>query len=162
MPVSRAYQSSESVSRRRRSQPATSVAKAGAPSPIRMAAAVMSWPAWGIDTFSEALMSLSVPGTTMTPVPITKLPSIRAHRARGRAVWAGGGVMGVCGGRGRRSIDAIAPDPRGSESPGEHPDQGDGHGQVARELAHRHPGQARPERQLEPARHGAQRVADAG
>ena len=52
--------------------------------------AVMSWPACGIDTSSDRLMSLSVPGTTITPVPMTKLPTISAHKACGsRAVAVG-------------------------------------------------------------------------
>jgi hypothetical protein len=46
-----------------------------------MAAAVMSCPACGIETLSDWLMSGSVPGTAITPVPITKLPVISAHRA---------------------------------------------------------------------------------
>ncbi len=33
-------------------------------------------------------MSFSVPGTTMTPVPITKLPAISAQRARGSGALA--------------------------------------------------------------------------
>ena len=44
--------------------------------------------ACGIDTPSERLMSFSVPGTTMTPVPITKLPAISAQRARGSGALA--------------------------------------------------------------------------
>ena len=57
---------------------------------MRMAAAVISWPACGIDTPSEVLMSVSVPGTTITPVPMTKLPTISAHRTGGNGVRAEG------------------------------------------------------------------------
>ena len=39
---------------------------------------------------SERLMSLSAPGTIITPVPMTTLPTIKAHRAR--FVAAGMGV----------------------------------------------------------------------
>ena len=56
-------------------------AKKGAPTPIRMAAAVISCPACGMEMPSERLMSLSAPGTIITPVPITTLPTIKAHRA---------------------------------------------------------------------------------
>ena len=52
-----------------------------------MAAAVISWPACGIDTFSDWLMSVRVPGTAITPVPITKLPVISAQRADGGRAW---------------------------------------------------------------------------
>jgi hypothetical protein len=48
---------------------------------ITAAAAVISWPAVATLTDSEVLISLSVPGTTITPVPITKLPRA-APRAR--------------------------------------------------------------------------------
>ena len=85
-----------SASSRRRSQPATSMASSGAPMPMTMAPAVMSWPACGIDTCSDRLMSLSVPGTAMTPEPMTKLPAISAHSARegkGGAAGVGDGGM---------------------------------------------------------------------
>jgi len=78
------YHSSEMASSRRRSQPATTPASRGAPRPISTAPAVMSWPACGMLTSSEVLMSLSVPATAITPVPITKLPTISAQRAGGR------------------------------------------------------------------------------
>ena len=59
------------------------MASVGAPSPIRMAPAVISMPACGTVTPKELLMSLSVPGTTITPVPMIRLPSISAHSACG-------------------------------------------------------------------------------
>ncbi len=45
------------------------------------AAAVINWPAVATVTESDALISLSVPGTTITPVPITKLPASSAQSA---------------------------------------------------------------------------------
>jgi hypothetical protein len=53
----------------------------------------------------ELLISLSVPGTTMTPVPMTKLPNSKGQRILGRAwlAWDGG----ILGGEGAAlSIDA--------------------------------------------------------
>ena len=94
------YHSKDSASKRRRSHPATSVAHKGAPRHITTAAAVMSCPATGTETCKSALMSLSVPGTTMTPVPITKLPNNKGHSTLGRGASAGrsavswGEVMG--------------------------------------------------------------------
>ena len=40
------------------------------------------------ETSSELLISLSVPGTTITPVPMTKLPNSSGHRTAGRAARA--------------------------------------------------------------------------
>src|SRR3990167_2855120 len=164
MPVSRAYHTNESVSSRRRSQPATSVAKAGAPRPIRMAAAVMSWPAWGIDTFSEVLMSLSVPGTTMTPVPMTKLPIINAHSERGRALSVGGIVVVMPGGvdSQRQSMGGTTRAASERESPREHPQQSGGDREVARKFADRHVAHAGPEGKAQPAGHRADRITHAG
>jgi hypothetical protein len=48
---------------------------------ITAAAAVINWPALATLTASEVLISLSVPGTTITPVPITKLPASSAQSA---------------------------------------------------------------------------------
>ena len=50
---------------------------------ITTAAAVINCPATGTDTCKLLLMALSVPGTTMTPVPITKLPNNSGHKTRG-------------------------------------------------------------------------------
>jgi hypothetical protein len=70
------------ASSRRRSQPATTAANAmGAPTHITSSAAVISWPALATDTASPLLISFSVPGTTITPVPITKLPNSSAQSA---------------------------------------------------------------------------------
>ena len=88
------YQSNASVSKRRRSQPATSVAHSGAPMHITTAVAVMSCPATGTETCKLLLMSLSVPGTTMTPVPITKLPNKSGHSTRGNGALARGSACG--------------------------------------------------------------------
>ena len=74
-PRNTAYQSMDSVSRRRRSQPATRLANSGAPRHITTAAAAINWPATATEMFNALLMSLSVPGTTITPVPMTKLPN---------------------------------------------------------------------------------------
>ena len=52
------------------------------------AEAEMSWPAVATETSSELLISLSVPGTTITPVPMTKLPNSSGQRTAGRAVRA--------------------------------------------------------------------------
>ncbi|MDQ0570744.1 hypothetical protein QFZ42_002578 [Variovorax paradoxus] len=76
-----AYQSKVRASSRRRSQPATTAASNGAPRHITTAATVISWPAVATVTASDVLISLSVPGTTITPVPITKLPASSAHSA---------------------------------------------------------------------------------
>ena len=86
-PRSRAYQTIVSASRRLRSQPATTVANTGAPSAIISAAADISCPATGTGMARELLMSLSVPGTTITPVPMTKLPNSRGQRTRGSGAW---------------------------------------------------------------------------
>jgi hypothetical protein len=40
------------------------------------------------DTSREPLISLSVPGTTMTPDPMTKLPNSSGHSTAGMAVRA--------------------------------------------------------------------------
>ena len=61
------YQAMANVSRRRRSQPATSEAITGAETATTTADAVMTCPVLARDTFSEALISGSVPGTTDTP-----------------------------------------------------------------------------------------------
>ena len=82
-PSSAQYQSIDSASRRRRSHPATTVANKGAPRHMAAAAAVINWPATATDTERDPLMSLSVPGTIMTPVPMTKLPNSRAQRTFG-------------------------------------------------------------------------------
>jgi hypothetical protein len=49
------------------------------------APAEISWPAVATGTPSEKLISLSVPGTTMTPVPIMKLPNNSDQRTAGSA-----------------------------------------------------------------------------
>src|SRR5690606_9114632 len=128
-----------------------------------------------MDTPSDVLMSLSVPGTTITPVPITKLPTINAHSARGKAAleapvvdraefmkWCEAARASI----GERSDPlAAAVSPRSNapgserESPREHPEQGGRHGEVAGELADGHVDQAGPEGEFQPARHGAQRIA---
>ena len=79
------YHTIESVSRRRRSHPATTAASDGAPRHISKAAAEISCPAVATDICSEVLISFSVPGTTITPVPITKLPNSSGHRTAGSA-----------------------------------------------------------------------------
>jgi hypothetical protein len=57
----------------------------------------MIWPATPTETDSELAMSLSVPGTTMTPVPMTTLPHINAHSTRLRVLASRlrGGVLGM-------------------------------------------------------------------
>ena len=77
------YQTIHSVSRRLRSQLPIRVAKMGAPRQTKSAEAEISCPAEAMEMPSDWLMSLSVPGTTMMPVPITKLPNSNAHRERG-------------------------------------------------------------------------------
>ena len=52
--------------------PCDMAASSGAPRHITMAATVMSCPAVAALTASDVLISLGVPGTTMTPVPMTK------------------------------------------------------------------------------------------
>jgi len=56
-----------------------------------MAAAEISWPAVATETWKALLISLSVPGTTMTPEPITKLPNSSDQRTAGSA-----GREGAC------------------------------------------------------------------
>jgi hypothetical protein len=80
----RPYHTMESASRRLRSQPATTAASEGAPRHMSSAAAEISWPAVATETCSELLISLRVPGTTITPVPITKLPNNKGHRTAGK------------------------------------------------------------------------------
>jgi hypothetical protein len=46
-----------------------------------MAPAVMSWPADATPICSELEISFNVPGTSITPVPITKLP-IKSAKSR--------------------------------------------------------------------------------
>ena len=96
-PRNSAYQSMVSASRRRRSQPATTLANSGAPTHIMTAAAVMSCPATATGTASELLISLRVPETTMTPLPMTKLPNSKGHRTLGSdALGKTLGMTGRC------------------------------------------------------------------
>jgi hypothetical protein len=78
-----AYQSMAAASSTRRSQPATSAASNGALTHISSAPAEISWPAAAIETARSRPISSSVPGTTMTPVPITKLPNRSGQRTAG-------------------------------------------------------------------------------
>ena len=90
------YHSITNDSRRRRSHLATTATISGAPRHIKNAAAEINCPALGTETFRELLMSLSVPGTTMTPVPMTKFPKSSAHKTGGMAsVAAGAGLLNV-------------------------------------------------------------------
>ncbi len=97
-PRKKAYHSMDRLSKRRRSQPATTLANSGAPMAITSAAAVINCPATGTVMASEVLMSLSVPGTTMTPVPMTKLPNSKGQRTLGSASGAVCSVMAMLGG----------------------------------------------------------------
>lgn len=83
-----ADQHMDSASSRRRSQPPSSAANSGAPKHSSRAPVEISWPAAATDTASEALISLSVPGTTITPVPMTKLPNSSAQRTGGMAAFS--------------------------------------------------------------------------
>jgi hypothetical protein len=85
-----AYQASDAARSLRRSKPPTQIARKGAPTHMTTAAAATSWPATETETSSECEMSLSVPTTTITPQPITKLPNRSAQRTcvRRRAVGA--------------------------------------------------------------------------
>ena len=47
---------------------------------MTIAAAATSWPATDTETSSERAMSVSVPTTTITPQPITKLPNSSDQR----------------------------------------------------------------------------------
>ena len=75
--------SRDTASSRRRSQPATTAANRGAPMHITKADAEISRPAVATDTCKELLNSLSVAGTSITPVPMTKLPNSSAHSTPG-------------------------------------------------------------------------------
>ena len=88
-----AYHSMDSANKRRRSQPATTLASSGAPTNIITAAAVISCPATATEISKDVPMSLSVPGTIMTPVPITKLPNKSDHSTRGSGSWRVAGVF---------------------------------------------------------------------
>ena len=92
-PKNTAYHSMDNASRRRLSHPATTLAKSGAPTNIMTAAAVISCPATATDTSKEVAMSLSVPGTIITPVPMTKLPNKSDHSTRGSGSWRTAGVF---------------------------------------------------------------------
>src|SRR3990167_9734667 len=76
------------VSRRRRSQLPTRPARMGAPSPIIKAAMAIMCPPCCTLMSSECVMSLSVPPTTITPQPMTKLPSNKAQLAAAMS-WRG-------------------------------------------------------------------------
>ena len=53
----------------------------GAPKAIITAAMAISWPATGKLTFSELDRSFKVPAVAITPVPMAKLPTNKAHLA---------------------------------------------------------------------------------
>ena len=102
-PKNTAYHSMDKASKRLRSQPATTLANRGAPRHITTAAAVINCPATATETASELPMSFSVPGTTITPVPMTKLPNNKGHNTRGKGSEGADGVLngvlnGVWGG----------------------------------------------------------------
>ena len=86
------YHSMHRTSRRRRSQVATADANKGAHRHITTPDTEMSCPATGMETESELLRSLRVPGTIMTPVAMTKLPNISAQSTAGMSVRTPGGL----------------------------------------------------------------------
>src|SRR5947209_7110019 len=118
----------DSASKRRRSHPATSAAHIGAPTHMRTAPAEISWPALATDTPRSVLISLSVPGTVITPVPITKLPNSMGHSTAGRASLRGDAVVPLCADEGMTSEGAtVIPsschfDITPTGGPGERPD----------------------------------------
>jgi len=59
------------------------------------------------ETSSELLISLSVPGTTITPVPITKLPNSSGQRTAGSRVLAAGAAADGALSGGRRSLHSL-------------------------------------------------------
>ena len=92
------YQAMDKARSCRRSQLRIRVANTGAPRHTISAAADISWPAVAVEICSEWLMSFRVPGTTMMPVPITKLPNSSAHRDVGKGACGAGAVVMAYGG----------------------------------------------------------------
>ena len=75
------YQTREKASRRRRSKPDNQPASKGAPKQTDAAPMAINWPPTATGMSSDRVMSLSVPGASITPQPITKLPNMSAQRA---------------------------------------------------------------------------------
>lgn len=87
---------------------------------VQIAEVEINCPAVAIDTWSEPLISVKMPVTIMTPVPITMLPNISGHRTRGKEDFKGlpkGSFLGAVSAPhlqstriddvGRRSLDEV-------------------------------------------------------